>query len=169
MVRVIPSLALGVGLTLLWLFSSGYFMPLIIALGAGSIALVLWLAHRMDVIDHESHPVHMGIKGLTYFPWLFVEIIKSNLEVASAILTAPKAIAPRTMQIMASQRSDVGRVTYANSITLTPGTITLHVDGNTFLVHALTQASAEGLHTGEMNRRVTKLEGRVKPGTEGIG
>ena len=167
--RLLPSFALGVGLTLLWLFSSGYFMSLIIALGVGSIALVLWLAHRMDVIDHESHPIHMGLKGVTYFPWLLVEIIKSNFEVALAILIRPKAIAPRTIQIISSQRSDVGRVTYANSITLTPGTVTLHVNGSTFLVHALTQASAKGLQTGEMNRRVTNLEGRVKPGTEGRG
>ena len=164
-----PTLALALGLMLLWLFSSGYFLILIIALGIASILLVIWLAHRMDVVDHESHPVHMALKGLTYFPWLIVEIIKANFDVAIAIVRGNKAIAPSTIQVNASQRSDVGRVTYANSITLTPGTVTVYVDGNTFLVHALTRNSAEGLQTGDMDARVTKLEGAVKRGTEGVG
>ena len=123
----------------------------------------------MDVVDHESHPVHMALKGLTYFPWLIVEIIKANLDVAIAIVRGDEAIAPSTIQVNASQRSDVGRVTYANSITLTPGTVTVYVDGNAFLVHALTRNSAEGLQTGDMDARVTKLEGAVKRGTEGVG
>ena len=164
-----PTLALTLGLILLWLLSSGYFLILIIALGIASISLVVWLAHRMDVVDHESHPVHMALRGLTYFPWLIVEIIKSNLDVAIAIVQGAKAIAPSTIQITASQRSDVGRVTYANSITLTPGTVTMHVDGTIFLVHALTRNSAKGLQTGEMDARVTRLEGPVKIGTEGVG
>ena len=164
-----PTLALVAGLVLLWLFSSGYFLTLIIALGLLSILFVVWLAHRMDVIDHESHPVHMGVKGLTYFPWLTMEIIKANWDVAIAIVKGTKSISPKTMQITASQRSDVGRVTYANSITPTPGTVTMYVDNEKFLVHALTRNSAEGLETGEMDTRVTALEGHVKSGTEGIG
>ena len=164
-----PTLALTLGLMLLWLFSSGYFLILIIALGIASISLVIWLAHRMDVVDHESHPVHMALKGLTYFPWLIAEIIKSNLDIAIAIVRGNKSIAPSTIQVNVSQRSDVGRVTHANSITLTPGTVTLYVDGNMFLVHALTPKSAQGLQTGDMDARVTKLEGAVKRGTEGIG
>ena len=164
-----PTLALAVGLILLWLFSSGFFITLIIALGIASVGLVVWLAHRMDVVDHESHPVHMGIKGFTYFPWLVLEVIKSNWDVALAILKGNNAISPKILRIRASQRSDVGRVTYANSITLTPGTVTMYVDKDTFLVHALTRGSAEGLKTGEMDRRVTNLEGHVEQGTEGVG
>ncbi len=164
-----PTLALALGLILLWLFSSGFFIPLIIALGVASVGVVVWLAHRMDVVDNESHPVHMGIKGLTYFPWLVLEIIKSNLDVAVAILKGKNAISPKTIRIRASQRSDVGRVTYANSITLTPGTVTMYVDRDTFVVHALTEGSAKGLKTGEMDRRVTTLEGHVERGTEGVG
>ena len=128
-----PTLALVAGLVLLWLFSSGFFIPLIIALGIASVGLVVWLAHRMDVVDHESHPVHMGIKGFSYFPWLVLEVIKSNWDVALAILKGNNAISPKILRITASQRSDVGRVTYANSITLTPGTVTMFVDKDTFI------------------------------------
>ncbi|MEK9723115.1 MAG: Na+/H+ antiporter subunit E, partial [Rhodospirillaceae bacterium] len=166
---VIHTLALAAGLLLLWFLSSGYFLPLILGLGAGSIVAVLWLAHRMDVVDHESHPIHMAFKGLLYFPWLALEVLKSNLDICLAVLKGDAAIAPATLKVKASQASDVGRVTYANSITLTPGTVTLFVDGDTFLVHALTESSAAGLATGDMDRRVTAFEGRVASGTEGVG
>ena len=166
---MVHTLALAAGLILLWLLLSGYLLPLIIALGVASIALVLWLGHRMDVVDHESHPIHMAAKGLIYFPWLMWEIVKANIDVALAIIKGKKAIAPKTMRVTASQRSDVGRVTYANSITLTPGTVTAYVDGDIFIVHALTEGSAEGLETGDMDKRVTALEGHVQRGAEGVG
>lgn len=166
---MIHTLVLAAGLVLLWLLLSGYFLTLIIALGVASVVLVVWIAHRMDVVDHESHPVHMGVKGMVYFPWLVWEIVKANVDVALAILKGSRAIAPKTMRVKASQRSDVGRVTYANSITLTPGTVTLYVDGDAFLVHALTAGSAAGLETGDMDKRVTALEGHVERGTEGVG
>ena len=166
---MVHTVALAAGLVLLWLLLSGYFLPLIIALGIASIALVLWLAHRMDVVDHESHPIHMAFKGLIYFPWLMWEIVKANIDVALAIIKGKTAIAPKTMRVTASQRSDVGLVTYANSITLTPGTVTVYVDGDMFLVHALTKGSADGLETGDMDKRVTALEGYVERGTEGVG
>ena len=166
---MIHTLALTAGLVLLWLLLSGYFLALILALGIASIVLVVWIAHRMDVVDHESHPIHMAAKGLIYFPWLMCEIVKANIDVALAILRGNNVIAPKTFQVTASQCSDVGRVTYANSITLTPGTVTVYVDGDTFLVHALTEGSAEGLETGDMDKRVTALEGDVEHGTEGVG
>ena len=166
---MIHTLALTAGLVLLWLLLSGYFLALILALGIASIVLVVWIAHRMDVVDHESHPIHMAAKGLIYFPWLMCEIVKANIDVALAILRGNNVIAPKTFRVTASQRSDVGRVTYANSITLTPGTVTVYVDGEMFLVHALTKGSADGLETGDMDKRVTALEGYVERGTEGVG
>ena len=166
---MIHTLALAAGLTILWFLSSGYLIPLILGLGAASIAGVVWIAHRMDVVDHESHPLHMAPKGVFYYPWLMWEIVKANWDVAKAILKEGDAIQPRVLTVKASQASDVGRVIYANSITLTPGTVTIAVDGDTFEVHSLTPGSAEGLQTGDMDRRVTDLEGYVEPGTEGAG
>lgn len=162
-------IALAVGLTGLWLLLSGYFIPLLLTVGGISVAGVLWLAHRMDVIDHESHPVHMAPRGVFYYFWLMWEIVKANMDVTVAILKGPKALQPRVFKLKASQSSDVGRVTYANSITLTPGTVTIFVDEDEFTVHSLTPVAKEGLEGGEMDRRVTELEGYVKPGTEGAG
>ena len=68
-------------------------------------------------------------------------------------------MSPRLIVVECTQRSDLGRVVFANSITLTPGTLTLDVRDGRVLVHALTAETAEGLQTGEMDRKVTALEG----------
>ena len=65
----------------------------------------------------------------------------------------------RMIRVPATQKTEIGQVIYANSITLTPGTITLDVRNNEMLVHALTSDTAAGLQTGDMDRRVTRLEG----------
>ena len=123
----------------------------------------------MEVADHEGFPIHLGPKAVTYWPWLIWEIIKANIDVALIIIKPKLEISPVLFRSPASQKTEVGQVTYANSITLTPGTVSIAVDGNLIEVHALTQVAADGLETGEMDQRVTALEGHVAPGTEGGG
>ena len=161
--------AFAVSLSALWFLLSGYFTPLILILGAVSITAVVWLAYRMDVIDHESHPIHMAPKGTLYYLWLMWEIVKANVDVTLAILRGPSALQPRVFKLKAAQSSDVWLVTYANSITLTPGTVTIFVDGSEITVHSLTPVAKKGLETGEMDQRVSALEGYVKPGTGDAG
>ncbi len=158
---------LTIGLTVLWLLLSGYFIPLILSLGIGSIIAVVWLAHRMDVIDNESHPIHMVPKGFYYYFWLAWEIVRSNLNVAITILKGPSALQPHVFKVRATQVSDVGRVTYANSITLTPGTVSIFVDGEQITVHSLTSDAKNDLESGEMDRRVTSLESSASPRRNG--
>jgi multicomponent Na+:H+ antiporter subunit E len=113
----------------------------------------------MNVIDEESEPYELGLRPLFYVPWLLWEIAKANLHVARVILTPSLPVHPRLLRIRATQKSNLGRVILANSITLTPGTVTLDVRDGTLLVHALTPKSADGLLSGDMDRRVTQLEG----------
>ena len=82
-----------------------------------------------------------------------MEVIKANIEVAFTIIFRPKNIDPRLLVVKASQKSEIGRVVYANSITLTPGTVTLKIDDDVFLVHAISDVAAEGL-MGSMADRV---------------
>ena len=89
---------------------------------------------------------------------MLVEIIKSNLDVTKRILSPTMPISPTLIRIPASQQTMVGQVTYANSITLTPGTISIDVDDGMIEVHALTRETAETLRTGEMDRRITAME-----------
>jgi len=147
---------------------SGMFEPLLLGLGVASVIVTVWIAHHMDVVDHEGHPVHMGPRALVYFPWLALEIIKSNLDVAKIILSPKMKIQPQIFKVKASQLSDVGRTTYANSITLTPGTVTIAMEEGQgdFEIHALTDAAREGVETGEMDRRCTAMEGMTQADAE---
>ena len=100
------------------------------------------------------------MRWIGYGPWLLWEIAKANWDVARIILKPSLPIKPRLMRIRASQKTDLAKVIYANSITLTPGTITLDVRDDKFLVHALSDEAAADLDTGEMDRRVSAMEGK---------
>jgi multicomponent Na+:H+ antiporter subunit E len=157
---LLHTLGLGFILAVLWLLLSGYFFnPLLLGLGAGSIALILYVTHRMDVIDHEGHPIHMGFRAPGYWLWLLWEIVIANFQIARVILSPRMPIRPHLFDVRASQATELGHVIYANSITLTPGTVTVDVEDGILHVHALTQDSADGLLSGEMDRRVVEMEG----------
>ena len=142
-----------------WLLLSGYFTAFLMVSGAISALAVVLFARRMDVVDHEGHPVHLAPRALlSYWPWLFKEIVKSAWSVATIILHPRLPISPTLVRVRATQKTDVGRATFANSITLTPGTISVEVGREEFLVHALTQSTALDLATGDMDRRVTDFE-----------
>ena len=155
--RHIASLSLA--LAILWVLLSGYFTPLLLGLGAASVALVVYLAHRMDIADHEGHPIHLSWRAMTYWPWLLVEIIKANYDVARVILAPKMPLGLSLFTVKATQKTELGHTIYANSITLTPGTVTVAVDDDTLTIHALTAGAEAGLLTGEMDRRVTAVEG----------
>ena len=142
-----------------WVLMSGYFTPFLLGAGVLSAVAVALLAGRMGVIDREGHPYHLGLAALTYWPWLVKEIVKSAWGVSLVILDPRLPISPRWVRVRPTQRSTVGRVTYANSITLTPGTVTVDAEGEEFLVHALTREGAEDLAAGAMDRRVARFEG----------
>lgn len=152
------TLFLSLSLAMFWLLNSGHNTTLMLSLGAISVALVLYMAHRMDVVDHESQPLHITLKLPGYYAWLTKEIILANLLVVKHIWLGNRTISPTLKTIKASQKTDIGKVIYANSITLTPGTVTVNLEGDQFMVHALVRESIEELEAGEMDRRVTRLE-----------
>jgi multicomponent Na+:H+ antiporter subunit E len=128
-------LILFVILVCLWLLMSGHYTFLIISLGILSCAFCVYLANRAKLIDDEGLPLFFLPRLLGYLMWLFKEILISNLNTAKAIIS--NNIKPETFTVKASQITDVAKVTYANSITLTPGTVTTKINNNTFEVHAL--------------------------------
>ena len=151
--------SLFIALFLFWLALSGHFTPFLMGVGAGCAALCVFVARRMGAADGEGHPHHLFIGALTYFPWLFWEIVKSCWSVTKLIIDPRLPISPTMTRVAASQRSTVGLVTYANSITLTPGTITMAIEGNVLTVHALVREGALDLEGGGMDARVTQFEG----------
>ena len=160
---MLHALSLGLVLYGLWLLLSGYFQALLLSLGAVSVIAVVWIAHRMDVIDHEGHPIHLTVRAILYWPWLLVEIVKSNIDVAKVIIRRKMPISPSVIEVKATQETELGQVIFANSITLTPGTVAIAVDLDIISVHALTREAADGLQSGDMDRRVTAMEAHRDP------
>ena len=146
-------------LALLWLLLSGFYTPLILSLGALSIAFTVYLALRMDVIDYEGLPFHIAWRTmLFYWPWLIVEIVKANIDVTKRVLSPELDISPTLFDAKTSEVSDLGQVIYANSITLTPGTVSVDLGPGLIQVHALSRDAADGILEGEMDRRCHNLE-----------
>jgi len=155
---MLHTIFLSLSLTAFWLLISGHYNTLTLALGATSVGFTLFIAHRMDVVDHEAQPLHFTLKFLHYQLWLIKEIIVANITVVKHVWLGNDSISPTMTTITANQKTDVGKVIYANSITLTPGTVTVNLDGDQFTVHALLKESIDDLQSGEMDRRVTEME-----------
>jgi len=115
---------------------------------------------QVRIVDEEGTPLGLPLRALRYLPWLMWQIVKANVDVARCILDPHLPIRPTVIRVKAGQRRDLGRVIYANSITLTPGTVSIDLEGDEIHVHALTREAAEGLRSGVMDRKVTELEGR---------
>ena len=141
----------------LWLLMSGHYSFLIISLGVISCVFCVYLAKRANLIDDEGLPLFFLPRLLGYLMWLFKEILISNLNTAKAIIS--NNIKPETFTVKASQITDVAKVTYANSITLTPGTVTTKINNNTFEVHALNSDFGNDVRSNEMDKKVKLLEG----------
>ena len=151
---------LGASLMAFWLLMSGHFGPLLISLGIVSVLLVLYIAHRMDLFDRDTFPFHLKERIFIYWGWLAKEIFKANIDVAKIVLAPSMPISPRVVRVKATQKTDLGLVIFANSITLTPGTVTIDIEGDEMVVHALSQELADGVLNGDMDGRVTALEER---------
>lgn len=159
-------LALTIALAAIWLLLSGYYdKPLLLGLGAFSVLLTVYFARRLNIVDQEGVPVDLFPGVLAYWFWLFVEIGKANLVVARAALSPELKLSPKCFWVDAQPKSDVGIATLANSITLTPGTVSVDIDPGRIFVHALTEELADPAGIAQMGARIAKIEPKPKAGT----
>jgi len=140
-----------------WLLWSGFFTPLLLAFGALSCVLVVYLSNRMHLFDKEVYALRLSLRLFRFWAWLAGEIIRSSLEVSRVVLSPGLPISPTLVEIESGSSHPVDRAILGNSITLTPGTLTLNIEGQRLHVHALTRQAAAELAAGEMNRRVAAL------------
>ncbi|MGB5440368.1 MAG: Na+/H+ antiporter subunit E [Gammaproteobacteria bacterium] len=144
-------------LFLFWILLSGHLEPLLLGLGVVSVALTVFLSRRMNVIDHESYPLHLSSRFPGFFVYILREIVKANIDVVKRILSwREMPISPQMIEIPQSQETDLGAVIYANSITLTPGTVTIKLSKDNLTVHALSEEAASELATGAMSEEISK-------------
>ncbi len=146
--------SLTLTLFILWVLLSGHYNFLLIALGVASSVFTVYLALRMEVIDHESHPIHLRQQLPRFWVFLSREIILANLDVVRRILTPGKSYSPQLRQIPLPQQTELGQVIYANAITLTPGTVTVKLNPDNIRIHALSREAAEDLQTGRMAKAI---------------
>ena len=157
--HAISLLLVLVGVWLLW--SGHYDNMLLLGLGAFSCVLVVWLAWRMRIVDDEGQPLSLIFRMPLYLVWLVLEVIKANLDVSKRVLNPALPISPCVARIPAPQRTELGKVIYADSITLTPGTVSIELDEDSILVHAISAAGIADLRGGGMADAVCKLEGKA--------
>lgn len=155
-------IALAAALSAAWLGWSGHFdNPLLLGFGAGSVILVVYLCHRMEIVDRDGNLLRLVPLMLIYTPRLLRRIIRSNIEVASIVLSPKMPLTPRLRRVVTTQETPLAQTIYANSVTLTPGSLTVEVEDGAIIVHTLTEENAIAFNKGTMNRYVTRrFEGR---------
>ena len=157
---------LVLALAVYWWVLSFHTEPLILILGAISIALVVGLVKRMNILDGETVPYAHSFRMTTYFGWLFKEIVKANVEVVKAVMSPELEVSPAMVKVPASPKTEIGKTQFANSITLTPGTVSVEIDENEILVHALLSEMSDPDGFSEMGVRSARSVGE-KPSEGG--
>lgn len=155
-------IALLLAIAAFWVSNSGHYKPLMLAFAAASIAITLFLSARLKIIDREGAPYVRLFGWLGYYPWLGWEVIKSNWVVIKACLRADLDISPALVKIKTTCKTDLAKVTFANSITMTPGTVTVEIDGDKLLVHGLYEAGTAPEGFEEMDRRSARAADPVE-------
>ena len=157
-------LAVFLILFVFWLIFSGHFDPLHLVLGLVCSALVAFFSYDLLLLDTTSPRKWLRAwRFLLFVPWLLYQIVLANLHVVYLVIF-PQKIRPRIVRFKTTLTSDISKVTLGNSITLTPGTITMDIDDGEFYVHALSDKVARDLLSGDMERRVAHVF--LEPGPE---
>ena len=141
-----------------WLLLSGKYDFFHLSVGGLCSALVAYLSHDLLFANLRVGDMRVIFKRFfLYIPWLLSQIVMSNLHVAKVVLSKKKYISPRIVRFKTKLQSDISWITLANSITLTPGTITMDIQDGEFIIHALNDKVAKDLHAGEMEDRIAHV------------
>jgi multicomponent Na+:H+ antiporter subunit E len=160
------SLRVAALLLVFWILLSGKFD--VVHIGAGAVAAIfvafatqpLRAMHPVigHSIDRPLRGIHWG-QALLFLPFMAAEIVVSSVQIAAMVLHPRMPIEPRVLRFHTALPHPLARLTLANSITLTPGTVTLDVEGDDYVVHALTTASARGVEAGKIRAWVGRIYG----------
>ncbi len=145
-----------------WILLSGEFTFILITSGVVASLITAYLSHDIFVgkADLKTETGRV-FKFIVYIPWLLWKIILANVEIAYLVLNPKPLVDPQIVRFKNDLKTDLGIVTLAHSITLTPGTVTVEANREEFVIHAIWQKSADGIIGGEMQQKVKKIEGEV--------
>lgn len=149
-------------LSMFWLLLSGYIQPLLLGFGVASVAVVLFILKRMDDIDKEQQHIGISLRLVRYLPWLIGQIVSSSIQVTKLIWGSSNKVSPTLAKISVKNVPAKTRALYANSITLTPGTLSIDLADDEVTVHALQKSSIDELKQGDMEKKITTIWGENK-------
>ncbi len=152
-----------IAMFIFWILLSGEFTFILITSGVISSLIVAYLSHDIFIgkADLKTETGRV-LKFIVYVPWLMWEIALANVEIAYLVLSPKPLVDPQIVRFRNDLKTDLGIVTLAHSITLTPGTVTVEANKEEFVIHAIWQKSADDIIGGEMQRKVKKIEGELK-------
>jgi multicomponent Na+:H+ antiporter subunit E len=151
MLLMIPILAV------FWLALSGHYEPLMLALGLVSVAVVFGMAWRGDFHLHRDVTVRFALRLPLFLAWVAWQVFVSAIGVVRKVWSPRLELRPVVAPTPADALPELAKVVYANSITLTPGTLALDVDEEQILVHGIDQSDVDDLDEGAMLRQVRRL------------
>lgn len=154
-VRLLAAIAM---LFLVWVLWGGLMKTPVWQLGLVSCGLVLWLTLRMGLARNDLLGIHLLHRMPRYWLWLIWQMVISNIQVLKLVLGPRSALQPRVVEIEAEAGSPFALALFGNSLTITPGTLTIDIDGRRITAHCLTPNNAEDLLKGAMNRRVARVD-----------
>ncbi len=140
-----------------WLLLSAHFDKFHVGAGIVSALVVAYASHDLLFTGTGNHSLTKTVRFITYLPWLIYQIVLANIDVAKRVLSPSMPIDPRVVTFKTTLTSDIARTTLANSITLTPGTVTIDIVDDVFYVHAIAKEPADDLLEGAMERRVAHI------------
>ena len=143
-----------------WIFLSGEFSFILLLSGIISSLLVSYISHDLLIGNGDMKLGFIRtIRFIKFLPWLLWQIVLANIDLALRTLHPKMPINPMLINFKNNLKTDLGMVILANSITLTPGTVTIDVNENDFFIHVISEKAAQSLISGEMQARVKKIEG----------
>jgi multicomponent Na+:H+ antiporter subunit E len=158
----VPGLVIALGA--LWFALSGETAPLFVIFAGVSILLVLWLCAKLRIVDRNASPYHRIVQVVLYLVWLAIEVVKANIRVIRSILDPRRSINPALVNVTTTATTDLGRAMFANSITLTPGTVTVDINGRNLVVHALQEETSRAHSFAPMDERAARAGDGGKKG-----
>lgn len=149
-------------LAIFWIFLSGFFKPLLLSFGVISVALVVYVLHRMNKQDSQPNRLNFNLSFLRYILWLTGQIVSSSIEVTKLVWGSNKDLNPAIGKFPIKDIRKKSRVLYANSVTLTPGTLCVDIDDEHVTIHALEKDSLKSKRRRGMIKVVAALTKKKK-------
>lgn len=152
------SLVSFIALFATWVTLSGHFSPYFLLSGAACSAVAVWLMGRLDVFGKGAWPLDPLRLIALYLPWLIWQVVKANFDVALRVWSPRTGIEPQLVRIPCRLKTEAGLALLANSITLTPGTVTLAIEEDELIIHSLSDLATASVQGPEMQDRIAAME-----------